>query len=89
MSSYSLKCKKIQKTNPSVSKTSNGKAMLLPKCGICGTKKSKFIKTQESSGILSGLDLKTPFSKIPLFGDILFECNSIERFCSLSKIILI
>ena len=46
--------------------------MPLSKCAICGTKKSKFIKKQETSGILSSLGLKTPLSKIPLFGDILF-----------------
>ena len=35
-------------------------------------KKSRFIKKQETSGILSSLGLQTPLSKIPLFGDILF-----------------
>ena len=46
--------------------------MLLSKCAISGTKKYKFIKKQEASGILSSLGLKTPLSKIPLFGNILF-----------------
>ena len=46
--------------------------MLLSECSICGIKKSRFIKKQEASGILSSLCLKTPLSKIPLFGDILF-----------------
>ena len=46
--------------------------MLLSKCAICGTKKSRFIKKQETSGVISSLSLKTPLSKIPLFGDILF-----------------
>ena len=45
--------------------------MLLSKCAICGNKKSRFIKKQEPSGILSSLGLKTPLSKTPLFGDIL------------------
>ena len=35
-------------------------------------KKSRFIKKQEASGILSNLGIKTPLSKIPLLGDILF-----------------
>ena len=35
-------------------------------------KKLRFLKKQERSGILSNLGLKTPLSKIPLFGDILF-----------------
>ena len=47
--------------------------MLLSKCAICGTKKSKFIKNKEASGILRSLSLKAPLSKIPLLlSDILF-----------------
>ena len=49
--------------------------MLWPKFAICGTKKSRFIKKQESKGILSSLGLKTLLIKILLFsllGDILF-----------------
>ena len=52
--------------------TSNGKMMILSKCAICGSKKSKFIKKQEAKGILSSLGIKTPLSKIPLLGDVLF-----------------
>ena len=36
------------------------------------TKKSKFIKEQEAKGLLSNLGIKTPLSKIPLLGDVLF-----------------
>ena len=46
--------------------------MLLSKCAICGSKKSRFIRKQEARGFLSSLGLKTPLSKIPLSGDILF-----------------
>ena len=46
--------------------------MLLLKCAICGSEKSKFIKKQEASGILNSLGLKTLLSKIQLFGNILF-----------------
>ena len=46
--------------------------MILSKCAICGAKKSKFVKKQETSGILSSLGLKTPLSKIPFYGDVLF-----------------
>ena len=46
--------------------------MLLSKCAVCGTKKSRFIKKQEASGTFTSLGLKTPLSKIPLYGDILF-----------------
>ena len=60
MPAYCLKCRKnTENINPRVSKTSNDKAMLLSKCGICGSKKSRFIKKQETSEILSSLDLRT------------------------------
>ena len=73
MLSYCLKCKKnIESINPKVSKTINGKAMILSTCAICGTKKSKFIKGQEPKGLLSNLGLRTPLNKIPVLGDILF-----------------
>ena len=73
MESYSLKCKKYSKNiNPQVSSTSNGKLMILSKCAICGSKKSKFINKQEASGLLSKLGIKIPLSKIPVLGDILF-----------------
>ena len=73
MESYCLKCKKHTKNIDSqVSSTSNGKFMILSKCAICGSKNSKFIKKQESKGILSSLGIKTPLSKIALLGDILF-----------------
>ena len=49
MESYCLKCKKYTKNiNPQVSSTSNGKLMILSKCAICGSTKSKFIKKQEA-----------------------------------------
>ena len=73
MESYSVKCKKYTKNiNLRVSGTSNGKAMILSKCETCGSKKSKFIKNQEAKGLLSNLDLRTPLSKVPILGDILF-----------------
>ena len=50
--------------------TSNGKMMILSKCAICGSKKSKFIKKQEAKGILSSLGIKIALSKIPLLGDV-------------------
>ena len=73
MLSYCLKCKKnTESINPRVSATSNGRTMMLSKCAICGSKKSKFIKNQEAKGILSSLGIRTPLNKIPLLGDVLF-----------------
>ena len=73
MELYCLKYKKHTKNiNPQVSSTNNGKLMILSKCAICGSRKSKFINKQEASGLLSKLGIKTPLSKIPVLGDILF-----------------
>ena len=46
--------------------------MILSKCTICGSRKSKFINKQEASGLLSKLGIKTPLGKVPILGDILF-----------------
>ena len=46
--------------------------MLLSKCAKCASKKSRFIKNKEEKGILSNLGIRTPLSKVPLLGDILF-----------------
>ena len=73
MLSYCLKPKKnTESTNPKVLKTTNGKTMILSKCAICGSKKSKFIKEQQAKGLLSNLGLRTPLNEIPVLGDILF-----------------
>ena len=73
MLSYCLKCRRnTESINPKVLKTTNGKAMILSTCAICGNKKSKFITQQEAKGLLSNLGLKTPLNKIPVLGDILF-----------------
>ena len=70
---YCLKCKKnTESINPRVSASSNGRTMILSKCAIRGSEKSKFIKNQEAKGLLSSLGLKTPLRKVPLLGDVLF-----------------
>ena len=73
MKSYCLKCRKdTENIDPKISSTSNGKAMILSKCAICGSKKSRFIKNQEAKGLVSNLGIKTPLSKLPILRDILF-----------------
>ena len=63
MLSYCFKCRRNTKSiNPKVSKTTNGKAVILSTCDMCGSKKSKFIKEQEANRLLSN----------PVLGDILF-----------------
>ena len=73
MKSYCLKCKKdTENRNTKVWKTSNDRAMVLSKCTICGSKKSRFIKNQEAKGLVSNLGIRTPLSKVLILGDILF-----------------
>ena len=71
MKSYCLKCRKnTENINPRVSKTSNGRTKVLSKYAICNCK--RFIKNQEAKGLLSNLGTRTPLSKVPILGDILF-----------------
>ena len=73
MKSYCLKWRKdTENINPNVPKTSNGRTMLLSNCAICNSKKLRFIKCQEAKGLLSNLGIRTPLSKVPILGDILF-----------------
>ena len=73
MESYCLKCKTNTKNiNPKISSSSNGRAIILSKCAIWGCIKSRFTKNQEAKGLLSNLGIKTPLSKVPILGDILF-----------------
>ena len=51
--------------------TKIGRLMLLSKCAICGSKKSRLMKEQEIKGFLSNIGLKTPLSKIPILGYVL------------------
>ena len=44
--------------------------MILSKCAIGNSKKSRFINKQEAKGLLSNLGTKTPLNKIPILGDI-------------------
>ena len=53
-------------------KTKNGRIIVLSNCDVFDSKKSKFIKEQEASGILSCLGLKTLSRKVPLVGPIFF-----------------
>ena len=72
MKSYSLKCRKdTENINPGVSNTSNGRTIILSKCAIFGSKKSRFIKDQKAKGLLTNLGVRTPLSKVTILGDIL------------------
>ena len=59
--------KNTESKNPKVVKTKNERIMLLSICSVCNSKKSKFIKEQGASVLLSSLGIKTsPLNKIPL-----------------------
>ena len=49
--------------------------MVLSKCSICNSKKSRFIKNQEAEGLLRNLGIKAPLIKVPILGDILFRTH--------------
>ena len=71
--SYCLKCKKdTENIDLRVLNTSNGRTMILSKCAICGSKKSRFIENQEAKGLFNNLCVRTPLSKAPILSDTLF-----------------
>ena len=73
MLSYSLNCRKnIESKNSKVARAKNGRIMLSSTCAVCDSKKSNFMKQQEASELLSSLGIKTPLSKTPLVGPLLF-----------------
>ena len=64
--------KNTESKNPKDAKTKDGRTMLLSKYAVSDSKKSKFIKEQEASGLFSSFGIKTPSSKVPLLGPFLF-----------------
>ena len=69
---YCLSCRKYTKiTNPRTVKSKNNRSMIQSNCEICNSKKSRFIKEHQASGLLSNLGIKTPLNKVPLL-NILF-----------------
>ena len=73
MLSSCLKCKKILRVLiKKFLQLVICRTMILSKCAIRGSKKSKFTKKQEAKGLLTNLGIRTPLSKIPLLGDVLF-----------------
>ena len=58
-----MKCRKnTESKNPKVGRTKNGRINLLSKCAVCDSKKSKFVKDQEASGLVSSLGIKLPLN---------------------------
>ena len=42
-------------------KTKNGRLIILSKCAVCGSKKTKFMKEQEVEGLSSNLGISEHF----------------------------
>ena len=73
MLSYCLKCRKNPESkNLKVAKTNKGKLIILSKCSVCDSKKSRYIKKQETRGLLISLRIGTPLSRINLVDFVLF-----------------
>ena len=66
---YWLKCRENTEKNPKVARTKNGRIVLLSKYAVCDSKKSKFIKEQEASGL--SLGIKKLSNKIFSLGPLL------------------
>ena len=64
--------KSTESKNPKVIKAKKRRIILLLKCAVSNSKKLKFINKKEASGLLGSLGIKTPLSKIPLVGPLLF-----------------
>lgn len=65
MDSYCVKCKRSTPTNNAqVVKTKNGKNMQKGTCGICRSRKSRFISGHGILGKALGI------GKVPILGDI-------------------
>ena len=63
--------KNTESKNTKVARTKPRKIILLLKSAVSDSKKSKFIKKQEDSGLLNTLGIKTPWSEIPVVGPLL------------------
>ena len=69
---YCVKCKtNIDNIDSKIFRTKNNRLLMQSKCSNCKNKKSRFVKEQEAKGLLSNLEINTPFSKIPLL-NVLF-----------------
>ena len=72
MKAYYMKCRKnTEIVNSKSFKSKNGRLIMQSKCPLCRIKKSRFVKEQETKGLLNNLGIKTPLNQIPLL-NVLF-----------------
>ena len=69
---YCLKCRKNTEYKKTKVTRLNNRRMLFSKYAVCDSKKSEFIKEQQTGGLFSSPGIRTPLSKIPLVGPLLF-----------------
>ena len=85
MFSYCLKCKNNTKNvDAKMLKIKNGKTILSSKRAACCSRKSRFMKEQEASGLLNSLGVKMPLINIPLLGKILLYNSCYGKFIPLT-----
>ena len=67
METYCVKCRKdTGNVDPKIVRSKNNGIIMPSKCPVCGIKKSRFVKEQETKGLLSNLGIKTSLGKITL-----------------------
>ena len=72
MKIYCVKCRKdTENIDPKMVDTKNNRLIVESKCSVCRIKKSRFVKEQETKGLLSNLRIKTLLTKITLL-NVLF-----------------
>ena len=58
MLTYCLKCKRnIENKDAKTVKTKNGRLALSSKCAVCGSRKSRLMKEQDTKELLSNLGI--------------------------------
>ena len=79
MNTNYVSCKEETTKKYSVKRTKQKTLMLVSNCFVCAKEKSRSIKNQETSMLLSDLGLKTALNKILVSGDIFYKAKDMKR----------
>ena len=72
MNTYCVKCRKdTENYDSKMVRTKINRLVMQSECSVCGIKRSRFVKEQETKFLLSNLGIRTPLSKIPLLNVLL------------------
>ena len=72
MKTYCVKCRKdTGNIDPKMFRTKYNRLIMQSKQSVCRIKMSRFVKEQDTKGLVFNLGIKTPFSKIRLL-NVLF-----------------